>query len=815
MVDATPESAPAGHALAGCDSTQFVDIEPARGAAAPQPDRTLIGPYVLGRELGRGAMGAVYEATHTKLKRRVAIKLLPATHVHLPNRVNRFGKEMEAIGRLDHPNIVRAFDAGEADGVHYLAMEFVEGIDLQQLMTQRTVTPAAAANIIYQAALGLQHIHQHQLVHRDIKPSNLMLTREGVVKILDLGIAKLRNDENHLTAIGGLIGTPDYLAPEQALHCDEIDIRADIYSLGCTFYTLLAGQIPFGGPTYENQVDKLLAHCNEAPRPLGDLVPGLAPALVQVVEKMMAKQPAERYQTPQEVAEALGDWSTSSGARVVAAELPRPGVGGGVPTNPAGPASAATVAAPQIARRAGRSLFPWRGRALLAVMVLGTVAIWFGTRLRRDVASIPAPQSDAGQVSTPLLGGIADDTTQIREHAQRTATNSQELVDQTARIAETLETIQHTLGSGGQLFESPTNAGEAVHNARVLQAQGNHQRAKENFLLAIRFNPNLVDVHQAFADLMILHYGRSIAQQELRLAAASAGDEVREYVSTLACDWPARRKMLQELVDNYPRFAPAVFDLSYSYSPDVVGLQTLADMSHEKFYLARFQELDAEGQVLAYLLDHTTSVRWREHAQRRLAALQTVPDDVRQQAVRLSVARTRNHWRITIDIAESAREISYRLSSDEPWQSTGQTQVTDPRTGHLSPQRSIFLPSTLVNPALEIQYVDGAGQLRGPFVIPINTQAAGLEDAKRKLDLVRHDWVRFGRGDHAGKLFFGTLQTYAEAIAEVCYGLDSDAPTVVHNLRDSVEEISPDVQSIVVRLIFKDGSESATVRIPR
>ena len=181
---------------------------------------------------------------------------------------------MEAIGRLNHNNIVRATDAGEADGVHYLVMELIDGIDLARLVRLAGPLPVAAAcELVRQAAVGLQYAHENGLVHRDIKPSNLLLSVNGELKISDLGLALLNRDERasgELTVTGQVMGTADYMAPEQWEDSHAVDIRADLYSLGCTLYTLLAGRPPFAGPKHRSALRKMAAHAKELVPPITD-----------------------------------------------------------------------------------------------------------------------------------------------------------------------------------------------------------------------------------------------------------------------------------------------------------------------------------------------------------------------------------------------------------------------------------------------------------------------------------------------------------------------------------------------------------------
>ena len=265
--------------------------------------------YKLLEQVGRGGMGTVFRATHDHLQKTVAVKLLPPERTSNPHAVARFRREMRAVGHLDHPNIVVAHDAGEADGTHFLVMEFIQGVDASRLVDLAGPLPAAdAAEIIRQAALGLQHAHEHSLVHRDIKPSNLMITRKGHVKVLDLGLALLSSQHaggDELTDFSQPMGTVDYMAPEQAGDSHQVDIRADIYGLGCTFFKLLTGRSPYSGPGLETPLQKMMAHVS---RPLPDLQairPEISAELVAVVNRMTTKSPADRYSTPAEVATAV------------------------------------------------------------------------------------------------------------------------------------------------------------------------------------------------------------------------------------------------------------------------------------------------------------------------------------------------------------------------------------------------------------------------------------------------------------------------------------------------------------------------------
>jgi serine/threonine protein kinase len=293
-----------------------------------------LGDYELLEELGRGGMGVVYKARQIYLNQGVALKILPHRYLDDDQAVSRFRREMQSIGGLDHPNIVRAYNAGEAGGVQYLVMEFVDGVNLQQFVGLGAppggpLGIATACEIVRQAALGLQHAHEHHLVHRDVKPANLMLCRSGQVKVLDLGLAKFhaqrRSDpqpQGGLTQAGATMGTIDYMAPEQWENSIAADIRADIYSLGCTLFFLLTGRPPYGDPAYDTSRKKLMAHV-VAPIPsLVENCAGCPQELEEVYETMLAKDPRQRYAVPAEVAEAMAEFADAEELAEVIAAIP-------------------------------------------------------------------------------------------------------------------------------------------------------------------------------------------------------------------------------------------------------------------------------------------------------------------------------------------------------------------------------------------------------------------------------------------------------------------------------------------------------------
>lgn len=262
------------------------------------------------RELGHGGMGIVYLAEHRLMARRVAVKVIRTPLLGHPSVLARFLKEVKAAAQLDHPNIVRAYDAEESGASYLLVMEYVEGTDLAQWVLQQGPLPVAdACRYAVQAARGLQHAHAQHLVHRDIKPSNLMLSPQGVVKILDFGVALLneRREQGHLTEVGAAVGTLEYMAPEQAADARLVDGRADVYSLGATLYYLLTGRPPHGGKT---ALAFLRGHGVREAEQVHEVRRDVPPALAAVVRQMLAREPDHRYPTAAAAADALEPFCT-------------------------------------------------------------------------------------------------------------------------------------------------------------------------------------------------------------------------------------------------------------------------------------------------------------------------------------------------------------------------------------------------------------------------------------------------------------------------------------------------------------------------
>jgi serine/threonine protein kinase len=294
-----------------------------------------IGKYQILELLGSGGMSAVYLCRHRELGNRVAVKVLPKALAKDPTLLKRFYREARVCATLEHPNIVRGFEADNERNQHFLVMEFVEGCSLQEIVKKKGPLPLArAAHYISQAAVGLQYAHEQGLVHRDIKPANLLVNRSGTVKILDMGLSRFyQEDDSILTR--DVLGTLEYLAPEQARDSHNVDIRADIYSLGSTFFFLLTGHTPFQGRVDPTAIAQQVV----GPPSIRALRREMPAEVAEIIARMMAGDRAERYQTPADVAQALSPWTTTPIPPPTEDEMPRlsPAAGGtaaGLPPPP-------------------------------------------------------------------------------------------------------------------------------------------------------------------------------------------------------------------------------------------------------------------------------------------------------------------------------------------------------------------------------------------------------------------------------------------------------------------------------------------------
>jgi len=284
-----------------------------------------IGKYKLLERVGVGGMGQVFLCEHMFMKRRIAVKVLPPAKADQPAALGRFYREARAAGSLEHPNIVRTHDIDQDGNLHFIVMEYVDGPNLLEVVKKfGPMNIARAVNYANQIAVGLQYAFKAGIIHRDIKPGNVLIDRHGKAKILDLGLARFYNDlTDNLTVKYDdkiVLGTADYVAPEQVANSHTVDVRADIYALGASFYFMLAGHPPFPSGTVSQ---KLLWHRTKDPTPIRQIRPEVPEGLAAVLAKMMAKEPAQRYQTPAEVAADLAQWEADFVPLPAAEEMPQ------------------------------------------------------------------------------------------------------------------------------------------------------------------------------------------------------------------------------------------------------------------------------------------------------------------------------------------------------------------------------------------------------------------------------------------------------------------------------------------------------------
>jgi serine/threonine protein kinase len=372
--------------------------------------------YLLLDLIGQGGMGRVYLARDTRLNRRVALKILAPERINNPRAVARFQREARVGAQLQHENLVRVYDFGEANGRYFLVMEFIEGKTIGHLISEQgPMPPATAVRLVRQVALGLGHAHSKGLIHRDVNPYNIMVTNDGIAKLADLGLAIDLTDGDRVTREGATVGTFDYVAPEQARHSHSADIRSDIYSLGCTLYHMLCGQVPYPSPSLP---EKLFAHQALEPTPLEQLVPGLPEGFAEIVRRMMRKSPDERYGTPTQVVQALEPYLDEHAGYTPRSELVRPSPGPGAeaspqPEKPRSPITAVTTpasASPQ-PEGAGVVAVP-RTATEPAPAAMNPLAVPVGLARTPDgtaeSGSAPTSGADLDDPTVPLLTPIDD-----------------------------------------------------------------------------------------------------------------------------------------------------------------------------------------------------------------------------------------------------------------------------------------------------------------------------------------------------------------------------------------------------------------------
>lgn len=376
-------------------------------------NRTL-GQYELLELLGQGGMGAVYKARHINLDKLVALKLLRPDFMQSDQSVARFKREMKAVGKISHPHIVQAFDAGQINGTHYLTMELVVGTDLHHLVKQRGPLPVKdACKAIRQAALGLHAAHKEGLVHRDIKPSNLLLAKNGQIKILDLGLALIGDGTPHeaITSTGQVLGTPDYMAPEQWEDTHATDLRTDLYALGCTLFYLLTGRAPYATDEYKSVVKKMSGHVNAPIPDLKAARPDVPDGVCAIYQRLMSKRPEDRYASAAALAQALAPFSSSKTTEAPAVEPPSapvaPPRSDATSDLPANTEATETIAptvnhvvdseSPAVRKLRQKTLTGLAGLAVLVTLI--GISVWF-TQNRTPIGLREAPSRQ----SVPVAG---------------------------------------------------------------------------------------------------------------------------------------------------------------------------------------------------------------------------------------------------------------------------------------------------------------------------------------------------------------------------------------------------------------------------
>ncbi len=266
-----------------------------------------LGPYIVTDYIGQGGMGQVFKAEHKVMGREVAVKVLPVNR-STDEAIAHFTREIRTQAKLDHPNLVRAYDAGHEGKVHYLVTEYVPGMDLRRLIrSQGPLNVNQAATVIMLAALGLDYAHQSGLIHRDVKPGNILVTPSGIAKVSDLGLAGFLNEEDDDPRAGKIVGTADYLSPEQIENPLDVNKASDIYSLGCTLYYAITGKVPFPGGT---PASKAKRHLTETPWHPRRFNPDINEEFVEIIADMMEKDPQLRIQTMTEVVSRLEPWAS-------------------------------------------------------------------------------------------------------------------------------------------------------------------------------------------------------------------------------------------------------------------------------------------------------------------------------------------------------------------------------------------------------------------------------------------------------------------------------------------------------------------------
>ena len=814
----------------------------------------LVDRYKLIRKLGEGGFGVVFLASHKSFpSRRYALKLIRPDRLSTPELVSRFAKEIQAMGDLDHSNVVYATDAGEWKGIQYLAMDYVDGLALDRLVDSSSLSIADACELMRQAAVGMQHVHEMGRTHRDIKPSNLMLDMNGTVRILDLGLAKLREDveseQDQLTAAGQMMGTPDYMAPEQWEDSSAVDIRADIYSLGCSLFCLLAGQAPFS--ENKSAIAKMRAHTSQEPPKIAELRDGISEDVVQVVRACLEKNRDARFAEPAELAEALAPFArtadlskllTSSGYSVVPPEIAdqstaveavladstvvatEKSVSGQIDSTPESDHTEKPSLRMQVGmesgRRPGCSLSVSLG--FLAVLLIGLPVLYFG-----KFGNVPeiAP-TDALVIRDRHVAN------QIAKNTGRIADTSEKIEKNTARVAGAVEKATEDfaqLSKAGGTIENPVAPFEFYHNARIYELRGDYAAARRSYLGYFQFNEEKLDPYLRYLAFLKVQEGPEGARDTYAVVAGRAKGFIPGYASALLWDRDRRVELLEEFKKAQPDFAAVYYHLSLEYSAVRLGIQSIADRQSEKQYLEKFFEQDKAGQFVKFFIDHEMVTAWRDDATKRLEVANSVYGKMLENPVNLTWMNSNAGWHGYIAIAEPAQEIWWKTADMTDFRKNPKTQNIDQRTGKLRPSPSIPLPIKQPAITVEVKYIDRTGAERGPFKFDFKPKVSQMANEIRILGMLRNAWISYR--DYDGKLlvYFTTLMSSRGALTRIEYGIDKDVPdqewefpewdmpgsALITEDVPTYRAIPKETRFITVRLNFKDGTRTDVVKYPR
>jgi serine/threonine-protein kinase len=519
------------------------------GPQTPEADLTgrTLGDFHVLRRLGQGGMGQVYLAEQLSLKRKVALKILKAELAGNETSLKRFQAEAEAVARITHPNIVQVYAIGAADGLHFMALEYVDGRDLRDYLARKGPPEVPLAlSILRQAAAALQRAGEHGLVHRDIKPENILLTRKGEVKVADFGLSRcLAGAEAplNLTQTGVTMGTPLYMSPEQ-VQGQPVDPRSDIYSLGVTGYHMLAGQPPFRG---ETAFQVAFQHVQARPRPLGEVRPDLPPELCAVVDRMMAKKPEDRFQNARDLLkeltrlrDSLSGTLTRSGTQAVAAG----------PSPPRQQAASATAAL----HPTGRRRLGWAAALTVVLALAGGAALgWY----RHRPPPLPPLPPDPGP------GDSA-----------RTSPSQQE------REQFLVKAVQEYANPGDD-FNLNLGLGHGIELGLLYLEQGRLEEA-DRFFAGLTNNPYKVKAYTTLGRLghaiVLAFQDRAVESNQLFLAALDDKQPDRERWKTrLLLNNPKLRQMIARALNynaanNAVAREPVPHQLQYLQRPPAFGI---------------------------------------------------------------------------------------------------------------------------------------------------------------------------------------------------------------------------------------------------